>query len=121
MIPPLHPRAPPPGYAPQVKAEANANAALGALYQTPYQDFQDPSMFDPGQYAHLGAHYTAAAASAPSAAGPDRNKPRGRAAAAKRTGACARCRRLKVSVASSLHGAYIPRGADDRPGHSFRR
>ena len=96
----VHARSPT-GYVPQVKAEVNANAALGALYGQPENPYlQDPSQFDLGPYAHahLGAHLNGGGGGTASAAGPDRNRPRGRAVA-KRTGACARCRRLKVRAA----------------------
>ena len=88
------------GYAPpHVKAEATAHAAaLAGIYGQPEHAFllQDPSRVSLEQYAHLATHLQdLPGAHSAGFIGPDR-KPRGRAAAPKRTGACARCRRLKV-------------------------
>ncbi len=87
-----------PGYLPQVKAEASNVSPLN----TPYghgQDhgyMQDPSQFNLDHYAQRGVMNGSSTA----AIGPERNKPRARQAATKRTGACARCRRLKVTLTS---------------------
>ncbi|RDX49727.1 hypothetical protein OH76DRAFT_1482841 [Lentinus brumalis] len=76
------------GYLP-VKAETNHYpAALSADYG---HILQDPSQFNIDQFTQLSS----GANGSSTAGGPDRTK-RGRQGAAKRTGACARCRRLKM-------------------------
>ncbi len=96
------------GFVPQVKAEANGSLPYDALYSQDGGYLQDPSQFDIGQYVPQRG------LEAGGMTGCDRNKPRGRQSAAKRVGACARCRRLKVTlevlILSELyahHAAYI--------------
>ncbi len=77
------------GYLPPVKAETNHYpATLSADYG---HILQDPSQFNIDHFTQLGS----GANGGSTAGGPDRTR-RGRQGAAKRTGACARCRRLKV-------------------------
>ncbi|RPD77310.1 hypothetical protein L226DRAFT_459877 [Lentinus tigrinus ALCF2SS1-7] len=77
------------GYLPPVKTEANQYpTALSADYS---HILQDPSQFNIDQYTQQGGAMNGGS----TAGGPDR-RPRGRQGAAKRTGACARCRRLKM-------------------------
>ena len=100
------------GYAPQVKAEASShNPPLDALYGPEHAHgyMQDPSHFSLDQYAQ-GMPAGMNGGGAPgSSVGPDRNRPRAaRQAAAKRTGACARCRRLKVCHVISVLRVGIP-------------
>ncbi|KAI0673211.1 hypothetical protein C8Q78DRAFT_708520 [Trametes maxima] len=77
-------------YIPQVKTEANGVSPLNALYSHDTSYLQDPSQFSLDQYVQQRGM------EAGGVTGCDRNKPRARAAAAKRVGACARCRRLKM-------------------------
>ncbi|KAI0744472.1 hypothetical protein C8Q76DRAFT_605763 [Earliella scabrosa] len=77
------------GYAPpQVKAEAGSFPPYGPGGDHGF--LQDPSHFNLDHFAHHGA--MGGGGGSPPSVGPDRNKPRARQAAAKRTGACARCR-----------------------------
>ncbi|KAI0758853.1 hypothetical protein C8Q74DRAFT_1372764 [Fomes fomentarius] len=82
------------GYLPQVKAEASNVSPLSAPYAhgQDHGYMQDPSQFNLDHYAQRGVMNGSSTA----AIGPERNKPRARQAATKRTGACARCRRLKM-------------------------
>ncbi|KAM5540986.1 hypothetical protein V8D89_005297 [Ganoderma adspersum] len=88
------------GYAPQVKAEASShNPPLDALYAPEHGHgyMQDPSHFSLDQYTQGMPPGMNGGGAPGSSVGPDRNRPRAaRQAAAKRTGACARCRRLKM-------------------------
>lgn len=96
------------GYAPQIKAEVNNhNPPLDALYAPEHAHgyIQDPSHFSLDQYTQgipAGMNVNGAGGGG-GEVGPDRNRPRAaRQAAAKRTGACARCRRLKVRHVVSM-------------------
>ncbi|KAL7278771.1 hypothetical protein ACG7TL_007779 [Trametes sanguinea] len=80
------------GFVPQVKTEANGISPLDALYSHGSGYLQDPSQFSLDQFVqHRGME-------AGGTTGCDRNKPRhaARQQPAKRLGACARCRRLKM-------------------------
>ncbi|EIW56374.1 uncharacterized protein TRAVEDRAFT_49201 [Trametes versicolor FP-101664 SS1] len=77
-------------FVPQVEAEANGALPYDALYSQDGGFLQDSSQFDIGQYVPQRG------LEAGGMTGCDRNKPRGRQSAAKRVGACARCRRLKM-------------------------
>lgn len=101
------------GYAPQIKAEVNNhNPPLDALYAPEHAHgyIQDPSHFSLDQYTQgipAGMNVNGAGGGG-GEVGPDRNRPRAaRQAAAKRTGACARCRRLKVRHVMSVHRVGI--------------
>lgn len=91
-----------------MKTEANPYpaAALNADYG---HVLQDPSHFNIDHFTQQGGGANVnggGGSSSSTAGGPDR-RPRGRQGAAKRTGACARCRRLKVRTC--LGGTLIPR------------
>ena len=88
-----------------MKTEANPYpaAALNADYG---HVLQDPSHFNIDHFAQQGGGANVnggGGSSSSTAGGPDR-RPRGRQGTAKRTGACARCRRLKVRSRSSREG-----------------
>ena len=85
-----------------MKTEANPYpaAALNADYG---HVLQDPSHFNIDHFTQQGGGANGGGSSSSTAGGPDR-RPRGRQGAAKRTGACARCRRLKVRLRSSREG-----------------
>ncbi|KAH9886688.1 hypothetical protein C8Q73DRAFT_748860 [Cubamyces lactineus] len=78
------------GFVAQVKTEANGISPLNALYSHDNAYLQDPSSFNLDQYVHQRGTDAGGGST-----GPDRNK-RGVRQAAKRLGACARCRRLKM-------------------------
>ncbi|KAI0830360.1 hypothetical protein BC628DRAFT_1408462 [Trametes gibbosa] len=77
-------------FVPQVKAEANGVPSLDALYSHDGGYLQDPSHFSLDQFVQQRG------LEAGGTTGCDRNKPRPRQSVAKRVGACARCRRLKM-------------------------
>ncbi|CDO75998.1 hypothetical protein BN946_scf184780.g5 [Trametes cinnabarina] len=80
------------GFVPQVKTEANGILPLDPLYSHDNGYLQDPSQFSLDQFVQQRG------LEAGGTTGCDRNKPRhpARQQPAKRLGACARCRRLKM-------------------------
>ncbi|KAI8996283.1 hypothetical protein BD414DRAFT_575643 [Trametes punicea] len=78
------------GFVPQVKIEANGISPLNALYSQDGGYLQDPSQFNLDQFVQQRGM------EAGGTTGCDRNKPRRQQPPAKRLGACARCRRLKM-------------------------